>query len=121
MQAGFCFALWIAYGWTIWRRAHRLRDRFVRMSPGKRTTLSIVLIIGSALVMLLGLFAIQQREGIVEGRLTLWAWSGVLLIGLAFVHGQTMAGALMASLIEQSVTQPQRQSSRNQEPGNKQP
>lgn len=111
----------MAYGWTIWRRAHRLRQTFVKMSPTKRSALSIVLIIGSAVVMLLGLLAVQQREGIVDGRLAPWAWAGVLLVGLVFVYGQTMAGALMTSLIEQGVTQRRQQPSGNQDPGNKQP
>jgi hypothetical protein len=57
-----------------------------------------------AMVLIGGLTIIMQRGGFTSAGMTLAAWIVVTLLGLAFVHAQTMGMAMLVSLIQENVT-----------------
>lgn len=101
-QSLAAFALWIAYGLQLRRGGERLRAKLRAMSRGRRVAWGVLGFLGSALMLLGGLFAIQAAGGLQNGLLTGWAWALVAMLGCAFVHLQVVAAGAMISLVEQS-------------------
>ncbi len=110
VQSLLAFALWI--GWGVWqaRRVPAWRERLLAMSRTARGVGGPILLFCGAGVMLGGLFLVQQMNGLQGGALTPLAWGIVILIGLAFVQSQIVAGAMMISLMERGAEENERQS-----------
>jgi len=103
-QAIACFALWIGYGVHLRTRSHTIRARLQSASRRRRTLYGSVGLIGSALGLLGGLSVIAALGGLTAQGLLPWAWSAVAVLGLAFVHWQTMGAAAMITLIQEEAT-----------------
>jgi hypothetical protein len=56
------------------------------------------------MVLLGGLAIINQRGGFTSSGMTPLAWLATTLLGLAFVHAQTMGMAMLVSLVQENVT-----------------
>jgi len=104
LEAGLSFLAWIAYGVFQGRRANVIRSQVQRMSRGSRGILGSALFLVGAMVLIGGLGVVLQRGGFTRTGLTPAAWAIVTLLGLAFVHAQTLGMAMLVSLIQENVT-----------------
>ena len=98
------FALWIAYGLLQWRRGAELLHRMQSVSPKTRRVVGSLLLFGSA-GLLLGALFLMANNSESSTTLNVWQWIAVGLLGLLFVHAQTMAAAMLVSLAQFGVTQ----------------
>jgi hypothetical protein len=96
------FALWIAYGIYQWRNGPRLLAKLKLIEAGKRKLWGTLLLLGSALFLLGSLFGLSNVSPAKNG-LSFGQWAIVAVIGLIFVHGQTIACAMLLSLGEFGV------------------
>ncbi len=92
------FAVWIAYGIFQWRRSHILLPRLLTIPREKRPLRATLWLFGSAVFLLAALYATFLVGGFPKEGMTPAAWVICLITGLIFVHGQTMAGALLVSM-----------------------
>jgi hypothetical protein len=98
-QLALSFGIWITYG--IWRRrrADRLRDKMALLSRRLRVGLSIGSLILSAVILFAGLSVFSSYRGIQEGPYSGWLWFAMTLVGLVFVHMQTLGSVAMVSVV----------------------
>ena len=113
------FALWIAYGIYQSRRSNAIRMQVMAIPRARRGVLGAALFVVGAMVLLGGLGLVLQRGGFTSGGLTPVAWLVVAILGLLFVHAQTMATALLVSLVQQGVTNGSDTASINRTPGDR--
>ena len=104
LQGATCFLLWIAYGVVQTRRSQEIRIWASLMPKGKRVGLATAFMIGSIIVMFATLLGALQMKGFGPAGMTLMTWPIVGIVGLFFVHGQTMATALLLTTLQESVT-----------------
>lgn len=71
-----------------------------------RGILGAALFLVGAMVLIGGLAIILHLGGFGEEGMTMGAWLAVTLLGLAFVHAQTMGTAMLVTLIQENVTKP---------------
>lgn len=95
VQGGTAFLLWIAYGVYQARRAQKVRQWALSVSPTKRGLTSAGLFLGSLPVLFGGLALVNALGGFGRDRMTAWAWILITLVGFAFVHLQTLGMALL--------------------------
>lgn len=110
-QGAACFLVWILYGWALRRRSEALRRRLEGMPRSLRVLKGSLSLIGSVLVLGAGLAGLAAVGGLADGRLTLWAWPLVALLGLAFIHGQVTGAAALITLVLDRETPPSGRSS----------
>jgi hypothetical protein len=103
-QALTSFGLWVAYGVFQARRAARVREWARAVSPALRGFWAAGLFLGGAALMLMGLLGIAAGKGISPSGLQAWAWLALSGVGLAFVHAQTLAMALLVVSAQEAVT-----------------
>jgi hypothetical protein len=70
----------------------------------RRGLLAAALFVVAAMVLLGGLGLVLQRGGFTSNGMTPAAWIIVTLLGLAFIHAQTMATAMLVTLVQPGVT-----------------
>lgn len=99
----FAFALWIAAGFAVWKRAPVIRERAKRLGRGSRILMSIVLLVGGALGLLVGLMSLQS--GGQKAEIAANQWVSIVCLGLLFVAAQTTAGIILFSIVEDSAAQ----------------
>ena len=92
-----------------------------RMSRSSRKAWGPVLMFGSAAVMLFGLFLIYNAGGMRPTGMLPWAWAAITILGLIMVHGQTMAMAMIVSLVMDEVTDSSAAASSDKSLGDSQP
>ncbi|HRI44222.1 MAG TPA: hypothetical protein PLL78_12480 [Fimbriimonadaceae bacterium] len=103
-QAALSFLVWLLYGTLMRRRSGDLRIRLRETRRKTKVLLGSVGLIGGAILLLGGLWQIAALGGIGPSGLTIWAWVGVTLLGLVFVHLQVLGAAAMITLIQESET-----------------
>src|SRR5437868_786755 len=103
LQGGISFVLWIAYGVVQSRRSGAIRAQVVQLGPAHRGILGAALFVVGAMVLIGGLSIVLQRGGFTPSGMTPLAWLTITLLGLAFVHAQTMGMAMLVSLIQENV------------------
>lgn len=111
MQAGAAFVLWVAYGMLLWRRSTTIRERVSRGTRTVRALKAAGMLFGGAALLLLGMLWIDSAGGFLKAGMTPWALAAVTVLGLAFVHLQTLAGATVVVLAQESVTEEARSAS----------
>lgn len=116
-QGGLSFLIWIGYGFLQSRNSRKIREQVGRMSRAQRGILGAALYLVGAMVLIGGLGIVLERGGFTNSGLTPIAWIVVVLLGLAFVHAQTMATAMLVSLIQLNVTNGPNAASINRTPG----
>ncbi|HVT11574.1 MAG TPA: hypothetical protein VHE55_04855 [Fimbriimonadaceae bacterium] len=104
LQGSLSFLVWIGYGVIQNRRSHRIREDVGRMPRAQRGALGAALFVVGAMVLIGGLAIIQQNGGFTDTGMAYWAWAVVSVLGLAFVHAQTMGMAMLVSLVQENVT-----------------
>jgi multidrug efflux pump subunit AcrB len=104
-QGLISFALWLVYGAIQWRRSKEIHSQMSALQRIRRITGAAVLMLASAVVLLAGLFAVELLGGFTRTAMTPLGWLGVTVIGLAFVHAQTLAAAMLVSLVRPAVTE----------------
>ncbi|MBX3118257.1 MAG: hypothetical protein KF784_04270 [Fimbriimonadaceae bacterium] len=115
LEAVVSFVVWVAYGWTVWRRGPQIRKKYGQIEKNKRILASIWLMIGGLIVLMFGMYGASQFAGTAEGSLSPVGWLIVAAVGCVFVHAQTLAAAIMTTLMEREVTSVAPQSSTIQE------
>ena len=92
------FAIWVAYGVWQWRRSGKWLDRMSTIPRAKKPSLATLWLLGGAVFLLAALYTVFQAGGFAGGGVATWAWPVCVLAGLAFVHAQAMAGAMLVSM-----------------------
>lgn len=103
-QALLSFGLWVVYGVVQARRAARIRAWAKGVSPTLRGLWAAGLFLGGAGLMLGALLSMAARNGISPQGIAPWAWILLSLAGVAFVHAQTLAMALLLASAQPTVT-----------------
>ncbi len=108
------FAVWIAYGVFQWRRSHILLPGLLKIPRNKRPMRATLWLFGSAAFLLAALYATFLAGGFPKEGITPAAWCVCLVTGLIFVHGQTLAGALLVSVAVTPVSPDASQSKKDE-------
>jgi hypothetical protein len=103
-QAGASFVLWIGYGVWLSRRTVSARQKLCHMCAVRRKVYGPLLFIVGAALLMIGLGTVLSNNGLTPTGMPAWAWLTVSLSGLAFVHAQVMATAIILSLVDSPVT-----------------
>jgi hypothetical protein len=104
LQGLLCLAVWIGYGAVQSRRSDEIRRRVTAMPRPARVVRAAALMFGGGGALLFGLLAIHALGGFQPDAMTPAGWLGATLVGLAFVHAQTHAMALVVSTVFEGVT-----------------
>jgi heme A synthase len=103
VPALLCFGVWLAYGVWLWRRSAGLRVWAATKSRPFRAVGGSALLFLGAGVLLGGLMALEPAGLAKDGKIESGGWWVALALGVAFVHAQVVAAALMASLIRENL------------------
>jgi len=103
IPALLCFVVWLAYGVWLWRRSAGLREWATTKSRPFRSVGGSALLFLGAGVLLGGLMALEPAGLAKDGKILPGGWGVALALGVAFVHAQVVAAALMASLIRENL------------------
>lgn len=98
-----CFAIWVGTGFLVWRRLPELRARLAEVARGKRVATATSLLFGSAIVAIGGFFAMSQSTA-PGAPIAPLQWLLIALLGAVFVGSQTLAAAILFSVVHPSVT-----------------
>lgn len=115
VQAGLAFVLWIAYGTFLWRRSDVIRASAGKGSRTARAIKAALMLFGGAALLLACLVQLQNAGGFTRTGMTPVAWAIVTVVGLVFVHLQTVAAAILVLLVQEPVTTGARATSVEQE------
>ncbi|MDR3691818.1 MAG: hypothetical protein P4L46_20735 [Fimbriimonas sp.] len=114
LQGGMSFLLWIAYGAIQNRRSESVRSWALSVPKKRRTATAVVWMLGSISIVFAALTACLRIGGFGSNGMTPFVWIVVTVFGAFFVHGQTMATALLIATVQESVTAARLDSSRTQ-------
>ena len=104
-QGAGSFCLWILYGILQARRSSQIRASVVRLNRGKRALFGAAMLVGGVVLLFGGFLFIQSIGGFAKDAMTWYGWILASLLGLIFVHLQTLGTAMLVSLGFESVTQ----------------
>src|SRR5690349_5298266 len=96
LPASLLLAAWLGYGVLQWRRSHELLAKMDQLDRGKRKAWGTLLLIGSALILVAGLYAISLLGS--GDTLSPLQWAAAGVVGLLFIHCQVTAAMMLASL-----------------------
>lgn len=94
------FVVWILYGVFQTRRLAQVRAAVERVPRSRRGCLGALILLVAAGTLFGGLIGITAMGGFAGGGMTALGWLLVTLLGLGFVHAQTMAVAMLATLAQ---------------------
>lgn len=119
-QGGLSFLVWIGYGIIQSRRSQAIRT-WVLSIPRARLGLFAALLMVVGLLALFGIIVlVYKADGFTETAMKPWGWAVVTVVGLAYVHVQTLAMAMLVILAGQhAVTQGTREPSQPIDPQEK--
>lgn len=92
--------VWILYGVVQTRRSARVLAAVERVPRSRRGCLGALVMLFSAAGLFGGLMGIAAIGGFAGGGMTALGWLLVTLLGLAFVHAQTMAMGMLVTLAQ---------------------
>jgi len=104
LQGGLCFFIWIAYGVIQTRRSKEIRTWAKSIPQARRGLLAAAVMLGAVVLIFAVLNIALLYNGFGAHGMTIPTWIGVACFGLAFVHGQTLATALLVTSAQESVT-----------------
>ncbi len=110
------FVCWLAYGAFMAKRLTLLRVAFRQRSRSGRALWAAALLVLSAAVLLLT-FAATGERGFVGGRMSPTTWGVITAAGFAFVHLQSLAFAMVVSIVQDDVTAFKGSTSAHRSPG----
>jgi protein-S-isoprenylcysteine O-methyltransferase Ste14 len=105
------FALWMAYGVVQARRSDQIRARIIRLSRTARAIAGAALLVVAAILLFVGLVGLSAAGAIRPDGMSAIGWLAVALLGLAFVHMQVYAMAMVVTVAQEGVTASARPSS----------
>ena len=114
LQGGTCFALWIAYGVLQNRRGLAIKAWAEAIPRAKRGLMAAAIMLGAMVPIFIVLNLALQHGGFSNNGMAPVVWLSVAIFGLAFVHGQTLATALLVISAMESVTATRLEASRTQ-------
>jgi len=114
-QSAIAFLIWVAYGYYQSRRPEQVRRISERIKREYRGPVAALLLMAAVAALFLGLNLVVLAGGFKSDGLAIWAWVAVVAIGLMFVHLQTLALALIVSVVQESVTASRLSASSSQE------
>lgn len=113
LQGATCFLLWIGYGFMQGRRSQFVRNWAQSTERTRRGLLAAALMLGSMLPVFVVLNLALQYNGFGKNGMSALVWLGVAVFGLVFVHGQTLATALLVTNAYEAVTAERLEASSN--------
>jgi len=103
------------------RLAQAVRAWSVSIPRSKRGLLAAALLVGSIIPMFVVLTLSLKLNGFGPGGMKPLVWFAAAALGLLFVHGQTLATALLVTSAQEAVTEAKREASSTQESSHKDP
>ena len=103
IQGLACFTVWISYGYIRSRNSEQLRDRLAKMSRQRKALAGAGLMLLGATILFATLAVSYATGGFTSRGMTLPTWLLVTVAGLAFVHAQMMAMAMLVALMLDGV------------------
>ncbi len=110
------FVVWILYGIVQARRSQSIRASVGRLNRLQRGLFGAGLMVGGILLLFGGFVGLQAIGALGHEAMTTLGWILATLVGLAFVHCQTMGMAMLVSLALDGVTPEIRQTSTSSGP-----
>ncbi len=110
------FGMWILYGILQARRSAQIRVDVGRLSRAKRVGFGTAMLLGGVFLLFGGFIFVHSIGGFAKDAMTWYGWLLVSMIGLVFVHLQTLGMAMLVSLGFDSVTQAPAPTSTSAEP-----
>jgi hypothetical protein len=106
--------IWLA--WIIWRRATwaEAKRRYASIPRSRRILMSVLASVAGPAILLAGLVLIDLAGGF-KGSLSIPTLGSVAVLGFGFIELQMAAVAISGSLVADSVTAPNRASSKMKE------
>ncbi|MCC7434607.1 MAG: hypothetical protein IT363_07965 [Methanoregulaceae archaeon] len=89
------FAIWLAYGFYRWRTCAKWREEPPAIDIKRIPVVALLWLVGSAAILLGGLYAVFLLGGFPNEGITPWAFAVSAAVGVVFVHGQVTAAALL--------------------------
>jgi len=114
LQGGISFLFWIAYGVVQNRRSGSVRAWALSVPRRRRTLIAVIWMFLSIALIFAVLTLCLHLNGFSNNGMTPIVWVVVTVFGVIFVHGQTMATALLVATAQESVTVARTESSRIQ-------
>jgi hypothetical protein len=103
IQGLVCFVLWIGYGFVQSRRSGQIRENLQKLSRKTRALSGAALMLLGAGVLFGALIGNHALGGFTPTGMTPLSWICIALAGLLFVHAQTMAMAMLVTLMYDGV------------------
>jgi hypothetical protein len=103
VQGLVCLAIWIGYGVFQTRRSTTLRAQLLAIPRSARGIRGAVLMLLGAAILMASLMLANSLGGFTDNGMTPLTWVGIAIAGLAFVHGQTMAMAILVTMVTDGV------------------
>lgn len=119
LQGAVAFLIWVGYGIVQFRRSYKIRRTVDAIPRARRSILGAALLVLGAMVLIGGLGMVLQNGGFTSAGMTPAAWFAVTILGLTFVHAQTLGASMLVSLIHESVTKEHDSASINTSPGDR--
>lgn len=108
IQGLVCLVLWIGYGVVQSRRSNELRDKLNAIPRSARGLRGALLMLVGAAILFAALLIAHSLGGFTENGMTPLTWVAIAIAGFAFVHGQTMAMAILVTLVTDGVVTSER-------------
>jgi hypothetical protein len=80
----------------LWRNGSNLFGKLSSVSASRRKLLGTLSLVGSAVLLLVGLLLVSSAQP--KGAPSLFQWVTIAILGVVFVYAQTMAAAMLVSL-----------------------
>lgn len=103
VQGLTCLAVWLAYGVFQSRRSTALRTKLLSIPRSSRGLRGAALMLLGAAALMAALIIAHSLGGFTPNGMTPLTWIGIAVAGLVFVHGQTMAMAILVTLVTDGV------------------
>lgn len=98
-----CFVIWLLLGSLVWRNLPAIRMRLALSTRRTRIAQGTGLLFGTAALLVAGFFGLMSRGGS-TATLSPFEWLAVAAIGGLFVLGQSLAAAILFSVVDPGVT-----------------
>lgn len=103
VQGLICFAIWIAYGFIQSRRSDTIRQRLSSLTRQSRAVSGAVIMLVGAGILFGVLITAHSFGGFTTNGMTPLTFLAIAIAGLGFVHAQTMAMAMLVTLMFDGV------------------
>jgi len=103
VQGLVSFAIWIVFGIVYSRRSRQIRAYLLSRTRPQRVALGAMSMIGGSALLFGTLVGLHAMGGFTIKGMTLVSWILITVAGLVFVYSQTLAMAVMVTLVSDGV------------------